>query len=652
MVYGEPGKTDTATKLNISIFETPQTVSVISRPQIEDFSLRDFNQILKHVPGVTVEEVETDRTYYTARGFDIVNFQYDGLGVPFAYGLNRGHEDTALYEQVEVVKGATGLITGLANPSATINFIRKRPTRDFDAALSASLGQWNTRRLEGDISAPLGRRLKGRLVVAGEWADSYLDRYSRDKRVFYGIVSADMTDSTGIALGYSHTATDVDGASSGALPLFYADGSQTNYRVSTNTAPAWAFQNAKRNYGFVELTRQLPGDWQFKAVYTRNDKQDNARLLYLSGRPDRRTGRGLLGFASDYRNVTKQTIIDVFASGSFPFGGRDHELAAGYQTADIKLTGGSLYASQLRNSPIGGDWPAGTPPRPEFDTKRDDATTDWGWQHDSFYLSSRLNITDTLSVLLGARAVKISQDGINYGASQKAAASENVPYLGVTYSPLDKLLFYGSYSEVFKAQSWVDKNLNPLGPVKGDSREVGAKLQLPAGGVISAALFESRQRNFGEFVGRAADSQLALYRGVNIKSRGYEIELAGEVTDGLNLSAGFSYVRVRDENDKLTRRHIPGRLFRLAAAYRAPALPRLRLGARLNWQNKIYFGDRQVQGGYALVDIFARYELGPNLSIAFNLDNVFDKKYLNSPQWGQANYGAPRYAQISVSWRY
>ena len=118
------------------------------------------------------------------------------------------------------------------------------------------------------------------------------------------------------------------------------------------------------------------------------------------------------------------------------------------------------------------------------------------------------------------------------------------------------------------------------------------------------------------------------------------------------LSAGFSYVRVRDENDKLTRRHIPGRLFRLAAAYRAPALPRLRLGARLNWQNEIYFGDRQVQGGYALVDIFARYELGPNLSIAFNLDNVFDKKYLNSPQWGQANYGAPRYAQISVSWRY
>ncbi len=76
-VYGEQEETRSATKLDLTIFETPQVVSVVSRDQIEDFSLREVNSLLKYVPGVTVEQVETDRTYYTARGFDIVNFVLD-----------------------------------------------------------------------------------------------------------------------------------------------------------------------------------------------------------------------------------------------------------------------------------------------------------------------------------------------------------------------------------------------------------------------------------------------------------------------------------------------------------------------------------------------------------------------------------------------
>ena len=104
--------------------------------------------------------------------------------------------------------------------------------------------------------------------------------------------------------------------------------------------------------------------------------------------------------------------------------------------------------------------------------------------------------------------------------------------------------------------------------------------------------------------------------------------------DGLNLNAGSTCVRVRGEKNKLTRRHISTRLFKLAAAYQAPALPKLCLGARLNWQNEIYFGDWEAQGSYALMDLFARYALSPNFSVAVNnVDNVFNKKYLNSPQW-------------------
>src|SRR5688572_19724 len=50
-VYGEADKTKTATKLNLTVLETPQVVSVISRDQIDDFSLREVNSLLAYVPG-------------------------------------------------------------------------------------------------------------------------------------------------------------------------------------------------------------------------------------------------------------------------------------------------------------------------------------------------------------------------------------------------------------------------------------------------------------------------------------------------------------------------------------------------------------------------------------------------------------------------
>ncbi|MDX1756509.1 MAG: TonB-dependent siderophore receptor [Marinobacter sp.] len=655
-VYGEPDTTATATKLNLPVFETPQSVSVISRDQIEDFSLREVNDVLDYMPGVTVEKVETDRTYYTARGFDIVNFQYDGVGVPFAFGLNQGQEDTAIFEQVEVVKGASGLVTGLANPSATINFIRKRPTDYVQASAAVTVGEWDTRRIEGDLSGAINDRIRGRLVVAGEEGDSYLDRYSEEKAVIYGVIEADITDTTLVTLGHSYNNSDADAASSGGLPLFYSDGSLTDYPVSTNTAPDWAFWDVERNQTFVELAQQLGGDWTFKAIYTYNDIDQDSETFYLSGVPDPVTEQGLVGSASQYRAEDKQHIVDAFFSGVFSLGGREHELVAGVNLADIELTGRSVYASAWSgyDDPVGGDWAEGNTPRPAFDID-DPATssTDIDQTQNSYYVSSRLNPTDDLSILLGARTVEIDQDGVSYGSSQEVSETETVPYIGATYNILDSLIVYSSYSEVFKAQTWVDENLDPLGPVEGESTEVGLKQELNDGrAVVTLALFRSRQENFGQFVGRDPDTQLNLYRGTEIESEGFEIEVSGEVLTGLNMSAGYTYLDIEDEDGNDTRTHIPTKLLKLAAAYQLPPVPALRVGGGVKWQNETFAGSTEVQDSYYLVDLFASYDLSTHLNVAVNVENLTDEKYLNSPQWYQAFHGAPRNLQASLTWHY
>ena len=159
--------TSTATKLPLTLRETPQSVTVVTQQKMEDFNQTSINDVLGSVAGVTVEKIETDRTYYTSRGFDITNFQVDGLGLPLANGNVNGDLDTAIYDRVEVIRGANGLMTGAGNPSATVNMVRKRPTTQFQASVKGSAGSWENGRGEMGVSGSLveSDKLRGRTVV-------------------------------------------------------------------------------------------------------------------------------------------------------------------------------------------------------------------------------------------------------------------------------------------------------------------------------------------------------------------------------------------------------------------------------------------------------------------------------------------------------
>ncbi|HRD45195.1 MAG TPA: TonB-dependent receptor plug domain-containing protein, partial [Caulobacter sp.] len=136
-----------ATGLDLALRETPQSVTQVTAQQIDDFALTNVNELLSLVTGVNVERVETDRTYFNARGFDITNFQVDGAGLPLIWGIQFGDLDTAIFERVDIVRGANGMLSGTGNPSATVNYIRKRPTDSVEASASASLGSWDAVRL-------------------------------------------------------------------------------------------------------------------------------------------------------------------------------------------------------------------------------------------------------------------------------------------------------------------------------------------------------------------------------------------------------------------------------------------------------------------------------------------------------------------------
>src|SRR5690606_30555138 len=132
---------------------------------------------------------------YNARGFDITSMHVDSVGMPFG-SLIVGDLDTAIYEKVEVIRGSNGLITGLDNPSGTINYVRKRPSNEFEMNTKFTVGRWNNKRMVADISTPLTEsgRWAARFVGVYQDKESSLDHYENDRNVASLVVDGQVGD--------------------------------------------------------------------------------------------------------------------------------------------------------------------------------------------------------------------------------------------------------------------------------------------------------------------------------------------------------------------------------------------------------------------------------------------------------------------------
>src|SRR5262245_2607928 len=143
-----------ATGLNLSVEETPQSFSTVTTQQMDTWGADNLNDALRLATGINVEEWETNRTNYMARGFDIKNTQIDGVGLPNDWGIVTGSIDSFGFEKLEVIRGANGLLTGVGNASGTINYVRKRPTNQSEGTLNLTGGSYDRWRVEGDYSTP------------------------------------------------------------------------------------------------------------------------------------------------------------------------------------------------------------------------------------------------------------------------------------------------------------------------------------------------------------------------------------------------------------------------------------------------------------------------------------------------------------------
>ncbi|KHN67543.1 ligand-gated channel protein [Acinetobacter calcoaceticus] len=653
---------NSATKLNIEAKETPQTINVVTRQQIEDFGLTSTRDVLKNTPGVTVSNQETERTSYMARGFEISNILTDGVGFPLSnYNYNNTNPDTYFYDRVEVVKGADSLTNAFGDPSATINNIRKRPTQEFQANGGVSYGSWDTQRYEADVSGSIlpSGKVRGRIMGYEQTGDSYLDRYSAEKNGFAGILEADLTDSTLLTVGYSQEKNKPNANNWGALPLLDANGKQISYDRSYNPNPDWAHWDNETQNAFVELKQKINDQWTAKLTYNYLDTEHNSHLLYYSGYP-KADGSGVYLTPWGGQEQQEKHAVDFNLEGTYKLFNQEHEASLGYSYVrshqhDKQSTGTINDSNVIKSTTT--DWASWTPQSVTWSDFTEAAN--YTQNINSFYAATRLHLNEDLKILLGANYVKAESKGESYDSPMLYSESKLSPYVGLTYNFTPEYTGYMSYTSIFRPQTGIDKDTNQaLKPIDGKSYEMGVKsswLNDRLTGTLS--VFKTEQNNYPL---RNSDGN-PLNRKVptsDLESQGVEVGLSGQITDNVNLAFGYAQFSIKDiKNGGEARTYNPNQTLNLLTTYTPSVLPKLKVGAGLQWQDGVKLYDSTVnstitQDAYALVNLMASYEVNNHITLQANGNNIFDKKYLYSFPDGQGFYGPSANYTVAVKFKY
>lgn len=659
-----------ATGIRLTQRETPQSLSVVTAKQIEDQGLDSLQDVLKQTPGVFHSKMGNNvsgHSQFISRSQAIDSISVDGAP-KFLYdykAIRRGTNnlDSELYDQVVVVRGASGLSNGgMGEPGGTVALERKKPTAKPAVSVEAGVGSWKHYRFVLDANQPLNadNTLRGRTILVSDHGGDYLPNTSRHNHTFYGILSYDIAPQTQWNIGTEIHRFRNKGSS--RFSYLTAAGNKTDgfipFEASprSNSSAKWAYGKDTSAEVFTSLSHEFDNGWKLTGNYS-----------YLTGKSD--IVSGIAGtykintnysalFTSDrdrskYRDQNFSLILD----GDYPALGRSHEFNAGISYQDNKenlsfYEEGESTIPDLRKFD-------GNIAKPDMPYSRDGFAD---MKNLSVYGSTRFKLTDKLALIGGSRFVnwryRYSTERNKFAYSSH---KQNVfiPYLGATYDIADNLTAYASYTTIFRPQvRYLTKDGKPLEPQRGKTYELGLKASWFEGRLnASASAFMNKRDHLGVVAGKFANGKDKYYRAAdNTTTKGVELSIGGRLSDKWLLNASYARSKIKNSEGRQLHPSYPVHLFKLFTAY--DLTDRLNLGANVNWQSRSHTLDEYpeninpaaaaalTQRPYATLDLTAHYKIGKSTRIGLDFENVFNKRYRTMPDIHV--YGTPRSLTATV----
>lgn len=645
----------TATKLNLSAKQTPQSVLVFTRQKLDDQNITSYQELLAKTPGVTLNQWD-ERVYPTARGFDLDYYLFDGIPT-YAINDDADDPDLAIYDRVEIVKGANGLTTGAGNPAMGMNFIRKHAnSKELTGTVDLSVGSWNNYSSSVDVQSALNKKgnIRARLVAKHQDKESYMDNYEKSTDVIYGVVDMDLTDTTFASIGASVEDIDRSGIRWGGMPAFYSDGTRATFDNSKTLSDDWTAWNIKTTNYYADLKQYFLNDASINLSLSRKEIDADGNLAYFGGTVDKTTGNPVIGpndfglYGYGFTNRREENNIDLYTSIPFEVAKLNQELIIGTMynksekvknnyTSSINWTTFNFNQISITEPTYTASYPGGL-----------EETTQKGT-----YLAGKISLMEDLKLISGLRVSDWEYKNEN-NTKNREFNNELTPYSGLIYDLNKNHSVYTSYTSIFKPQDKKSSSGDYLDPVEGNNYEVGLKSEYFEGDLnTSLTLFRIEQDGVGEDTGNVNGSLESVYEAKDgVVSKGFEIGTSGKVTDNFSLDFGLANFEAKNADGSKFNTNSSRTTANLFGKY---TLNDYRFGSGLNYKSKYYtdtsYG-RITQDAFITTDLMAGYKVNKNLDLQLNVNNIFDKEYYSGIGVNSMVYGDPRNATLGMKYTF
>lgn len=647
----------TVTKTDTALRDVPQSIQVIPEALVKDQAMRSIGQVLRYVPGASINPGEGGRDQPVLRGISTTaDFYIDGV------------RDDALYfrdmynaERIEILKGPSGMTFGRGGAGGVINRVSKRPLEVPLQQVDVSIGSYNDKRISADLSGRMSPTAGFRINAMVEESDGFRDGFNLKRSGINPVFEFAPGKDTSVLLGYEHfedrRTVDRGIPSRNGQPFdterskFFGNPEQSPSKAIVDGVSARIEHSLAGNLTLRNTFRSNHYDTVRTNVQP-NSSVDNAGNLKISAYSQ----------ANQRTNIFNQTELEARLSS----GGIDHLLLAGLEvghqdSANTRLTG--YFGNGNADSAI----VSAANPRTtvvQWRAAASDTNNQVSADIAALYLQDQITLSQHWKAVLGLRydrfQVKVDdRSAANVDLSRTDTAAS--PRAGLIYQPDAVSSYYASYSYAFIPSGEtlaLAANNAELAPEKAKNWEIGGKWDLSPQLSATAALFRLDRANV-KAVDPANPTRLQL-SGLQ-RTEGLEVGVQGQITPIWQVYGGYANLdaRVEKTTGSGTSAVPAGNAVALVPKQAVSLWNRVELGRGwavglgLVHQSSVYANtatNAVTLPAFSRADGAIFYRFDAKTRLALNIENLFDRRYY-ATAGGDNNIivGTPRSAQLTLS---
>jgi len=630
-----------ATKTDTSIQETPQSISIIGREQLDDRNVTDLNQALHYTAGVnTSYSNDTRNDAFTLRGFSSDFFYLDGTRLPAVPGraLDQFRIDPYQLERIEVLKGPASVLYGQGEPGGVVNMVSKMPTDYTRGQVDAQVGSHDRYQLGVDVSGPVegNDNILYRVIAQETTSRNEVDSVHGTRTLLAPSLTLRLGEATSLTVMASYL-RDNTMDSNNFLP-YYGTVHRTDLGQRIPTSLATSNPNYE-NYDKTQyslaymLKHDFNDDWSFRQNlrYSHTDLDNQALFGYALSGDQQTIQRAAMNLASSFNNVD----FDNQLQGHFATGAIDHTALVGLNVTTQNFYDSEGYSYGHALNLYNPTALRGSIAKPVFD----DTQTHQVQTQTGLYLQDQMKLDKWVLVVSGRQDWVSTKNEDNLANTRKDSSDDAFSgRVGLMYEFDSGLAPYLSYSTSFQPVLGTGADGSAYAPLKSKQWEAGVKYQPPGmNATFSAAAFDLRQDN--TLTDSPDPTVLASVQQGQIRSRGVELEATAELTRNLKLLGAYTLQNVevtkggpQDSSvgnaPTATPRHL-GSLWLDYTLHEGP-LSGLGFGAGAQYVGSSYAdpGNTLKVNSFAVVDAAVHYNV-QDWRFVLSANNLFDKQYVS-----------------------